>query len=373
MPRVAEIRPIERKDGRKHRYGIAYPQPGGKRKKVFRWTTKAARDEQLSIDRDRLLHEGTSGMSASAADVQLLNDLRSMLPENVDPREAARFYMEHHQAAESIPLRDAVRGYLHTLQVRKLSWEYIGHCRRELGRLEDCFGGGTDLSAITGTDLVKLLAALPLSPRTKENYRSHYERFFKWCMKSGWIMHSPMDAIDSIRVAETDPGVMPVDDVRALMHKCLETHPRSAPFLALSFFAGLRSSQIPRLKRGDLNFDERGITLPGATHKTRKRFYVEGHEENLWAWLEPLRGKKSWKPFAHSTFRDWREKAYLKSGVEYPHNGARDSFCSYHIALYNDASRTATLLTHRGVNMLYSHYRGKALKRDAVEYFKIRP
>lgn len=373
MPRVAEIRAIERKDGRKHRYGIAYPLPGGKRKKVFRWTTKRARDDQLSIDRELAMYEGTAGMAASASDVQLLADLREILPENVDPREAARFYVDHHAAVKSVPLKDAVRGYLHTLQIRKLSWEYIGHCRRELGKLEDHFGSRYDLSGISGTDMVRFLAALPLSPRTKENYRSHYERFFRWCMKSGWIVHSPMEAIDSIRVAETDPNVMPVADVRTLLNECLKSNPRAAPFMALAFFAGMRSSQIPRLKRGDLNFEERGITLPGATHKTRKRFYVEGHEDNLWAWLEPLRKKKSWKPFADSTFRDWRERAYLVAGIEYPHNGARDSFCSYHIALHNDASRTATLLTHRGVNMLYSHYRGKALKRDAVEYFRITP
>ena len=373
MPRTAEIRPIERRDGRKNKYGISYPRAGMPPKKVFHWTTKASRDAQLSADRRLAAMEGTAGLTASAGDVQLLGELRQLLPGNVDPREAVRFYLDHHRPPESRSFRAAMRGYLHNLQVRELSWEYIGHCRRELERLEQYVGAEAELGSISGTDLVKFFAALPLAPRTKSNYRDHFDRFFRWCVKSGFLIHSPMAAIDEIRVAETDPNVMPVEDVQAFFAQCLKSNPKAAPFFALSFFAGLRSSQIPRLKRGDLNFEERGITMPGATHKTRKRFYVEGHEENLWAWLEPLRAMKAWKPFAGSTFRDWREKVYLKARVDYPHNGARDSFCSYHIALHNDASRTATLLTHRGVNMLYGHYRGKAMRRDALEYFGIRP
>lgn len=373
MPRMAEIRAIERRDGRKNRYGISYPRTGKSPKKVFHWTTKAARDAQLAADRRLASAEGLSGLSASAADVQLLRDLREMLPPNVDPREAVRFYVDRVRPAESRCFRDAAREYLHNLQVRRLSWEYIGHCRRELERLEAYVGAASDLCGITGTDLVKFFAALPLSPRTKENYRDHFSRFFGWCVRSGFLVDSPMAAIDEIRVAETEPNVMPVDDVRAFFAECLASNPKAAPFMALSFFAGLRSSQIPRLKRGDFNFEERGITMPGATHKTLKRFYVEGHEENLWAWLEPLRAMKSWKPFANSTFRDWREKTYLRAGVDYPHNAARDSFCSYHIALHNDASRTATLLTHRGVNMLYGHYRGAATLADAGKYFGIVP
>jgi integrase len=374
MPKVGEIRPIERSDGRKNKYGISYPRPGKPPKRVFQWSSKSARDEQLAEDRREAARDGTAGLTASAADVRLLADLREMLPENVDPREAVRFFVEYHrQRVELVPLSDAVRGFLHGLQVRELSWEYIGHCRRELDRLLAALGPDVALPDISGSDMVRFFAALPLAPRTKSNYRDHYDRFFRWCMRQGWLERSPMEGMDAIRVAETDPNVVPVADVRAFFAECMKSNPKAAPFMALSFFAGLRSSQIPRLKRGDLNFEERGITMPGATHKTRRRFYVEGHEENLWAWLEPLRKKRSWKPFADSTFRDWREKIYLRAGVEYPHNGARDSFCSYHIALHNDASRTATLLTHRGVNMLYGHYRGKATRRDAVEYFKTVP
>ncbi len=373
MPATAKIRGFERKDGRPKRWGISIPRVGKSAKRVF-FQTKSERDGELVALQRIASTEGTSGLVMSSADARMVAELREMLPSNVDPREAVRFYLDHHTQRSERSLKDATRDYLYMMQVRRLSPEYRAHMETELGRLAACVGEGVDIGSISATDIAKFFAALPLAPRTKENYREHYARFFAWCIKSGFCLHSPMDAMDSIKVAETDPNVMPLEDVRAFFAECMKSNPRVAPFMALAFFAGLRSSQIPRLKLGDFNFEERGITMPGATHKTLKRFYVEGHEDNLWEWLEPLRKiKASWRPFADSTFRDWREKIYLRAGIEYPHNGARDSFCSYHIALHNDASRTATLLTHRGVNMLYGHYRGKAMKKDAVAYFTVVP
>jgi hypothetical protein len=57
-----------------------------------------------------------------------------------------------------------------------------------------------------------------------------------------------------------------------------------------------------------------------------------------------------------------------------PHNALRHSFCTFHCALYGDAGKTATLLTHRGnVAILYQHYKGNAGRPDAERYFGIMP
>ena len=74
-----------------------------------------------------------------------------------------------------------------------------------------------------------------------------------------------------------------------------------------------------------------------------------------------------------STLIQWRERVYTAAGIYFPHNAGRHSFSTYHVALYGDASKTATLLTHRGVNMLYDHYRGNAEKEESEKYFSIVP
>ena len=372
MAKVARLRAIERMDGRPKRWGISVPVPGKPARRVY-FASKGERDRELARLKRLVELEGVAAAAVSAKDARVLSEVRGILPPDVDLREVARFWVENHVAREERCLADAVEEYLETMRVRGLSADYISHSESELRRMRASVGGARMVSEIGGRELVAFLGSLPFAPQTVENYREHFARFFRWCVQRGFCMRSPMDGLAAIKVAESEPNVMPVEDVAAFFAEAEASFPQAAPFFALSFFAGLRSSQIPRLGFGDISFDERGILLPGATHKTGKRFYVEGFEANLWAWLEPLRRRENWPGFGNSTFRDWRERCYLRARIEYPHNGARDSFCSYHVALHNDASRTATLLTHRGVNMLYSHYRGKATRRDAERYFQILP
>lgn len=371
MARRAKIHAIERKDGKK-RWGISVPRPGLPPRREY-FDSPQERDAAMRAMIKRAEREGPDVLSVTSADAHLLNDLRDILPANVDPREAARLWVKMN-GGESCSLEDASKEYRITLQNRRLSADYQSQVNRALRRFEGAVNGKTSVGDITGRQVEAWIYGLGFkSLRSLDNYHTYMKSFFDWCVRRGYCRKSPMESLDGVNVPESEPNVMPVDDVRLFFKKCLESNPKAAPFLALAFFAGIRSSHIPRLKRADINFEERGITMPGATHKTRKRFYVEGHEDNLWAWLEPLRDMEDWRPFADSTFRDWREKIYLKSGVDYPQNGARDSFCSYHIALHNDASRTATLLTHRGVGMLYGHYLGAATRRDAEAFFSIVP
>ncbi len=182
-----------------------------------------------------------------------------------------------------------------------------------------------------------------------------------------------MASVGRIKVVRGEVGFCPVADVEAFFLVGLEHWPERVPVFALSFFGGLRSSQIRRLERSDFRFQDRGILMPAATHKTSKRFYVEGFEDNLWAWLEPWHKKSAIPRLPLRTMTAWRRHIYTAAGINYPHNGGRHSFCTYHVAKYNDASKTATLLTHRGVNQLYNDYRGNATGAEAKAYFEIRP
>lgn len=59
-------------------------------------------------------------------------------------------------------------------------------------------------------------------------------------------------------------------------------------------------------------------------------------------------------------------------GVNYPHNEARHSCASYHLAKYQDPQFTANQLGH-SVKVLHSHYKGLVTRAEGEEYFKIRP
>lgn len=56
-----------------------------------------------------------------------------------------------------------------------------------------------------------------------------------------------------------------------------------------------------------------------------------------------------------------------------PHNAFRHSFASYHVAWKRDFQDTALIMSHKGTDILFKHYRGVATKEDAERFFNIYP
>jgi integrase len=371
MPIRAEVRKIERNDGRAARFGISIPVPGKSRKRLF-FETAGERDREFFRLKRIAESQGREVFSVSAGDVQLLREVRELLPPGVDVREAVRFFLEHHRPVNAVVLSVATHGYLEQMAFRRLDPDHQRHAGRLLGRLKGSLGD-VAVGSISAAMMQAFLLALPFAAVTVRDHQKHFRAFFRWCVGQGFCLRSPMAGGKLLEVAESEPGFMGVDEVRKLFLAGLEVDPLFVPALALSFFGGLRSSSIRRLKRDDLLFEERGIRMPGAVHKTGRRFFVQGFEDNLWSWLEAWRGLKALPVWPSSSWIKSRERMTKKAGVVYPHNGGRHSFCTYHVALHGSADRTATLLTHRGsVSMLYDHYRGNATRAEAVRYFGIK-
>ena len=373
MPRYAKLRKIERTDGRRAKWGISIPQEGSRPKRVFFESAKK-RDFEFNKLKRVVKQDGHGVLSASAGDMALLKDLREILPDGVDPREAARFFVQQRLPDSTVPLEVAIRGFLKKQQLANIAQDYMRHLELGLGRLTTGVGASLPVAAITQEQVADLLLGLPFQANTVDGYRKNWRTFFNWCVRQRLCAVSPMEGIDRIRIPEKEPGFMAVEDVRRFFTKAEEIDPDYVPVLALSFFAGMRSSGIARMEREDLDFEQQGIRHRGAKHKSGRRFFVQGFEQNLWPWLEPWRKFKVLPSWPSSTAIKRRERIYRDADVEFPHNAGRHSFCTYHVALHGSADRTATLLTHRGsISVLYDHYRGNATQAAAKDYFSIVP
>lgn len=373
MPKHAELRKIERRDNRRAKWGISIPQDGTRPKRVF-FDTAKKRDHELNKLKRLVKQDGHGVLSASAADMALLKDLRGILPSGVDPREAARFFVEQRFPDSTVSLDDAIRGFLKKQRLANISQDHMRHQELELGRLRASVGSAMPVAEITQEQISDLLLALPFGATTVDGHQKNWGTFFNWCVKQRFCVVSPLAGMDRIRIPESEPEFMTAADVQGFFAKAMEILPEYAPVLALSFFAGMRSSGIARLERNDIDFAQHGIRHKGAKHKSGRRFFVQGFEPNLWQWLEPWRKLKVLPSWPSSTAIKQREKIYTEAEVVYPHNGGRHSFCTYHVAMHGSADRTATLLTHRGsVSVLYDHYRGNATQADAERFFTILP
>jgi len=220
-------------------------------------------------------------------------------------------------------------------------------------------------------DWIEALAAKGLARTTVHHHLRTLSMFFKRCVAEGWMHRNPCSAIQFRRKHSEEIQVLSLEDARKLFKEAEGT--RMAGMIALEAFGGLRASSAFRVALADINFAERTILLPAAKHKTGRRYLQEKLPENLWAWLE--QAKRIPGSFGCSSPVYSKEKAALfaRAGVLNPGNILRHSFCSFHVALYGDAGRTALLMQHAGQQMLYRHYRGLAKHAAAEEYFRIVP
>jgi integrase len=183
------------------------------------------------------------------------------------------------------------------------------------------------------------------------------------------VLENPMLAVKKPKVIRGEVQFLKVDDMAQLFTKAWEHDRELCGYLALGAFAGMRSSAILRLAADDVKAEQRAINMPAAKTKGGRRHFVQGYPPNLWAWLKACppvaMGQRAWD--------DRRAAVALRASVELPHNALRHSFCTHHVALHGDAGKTATLLTHRGVQMLWEHYKGNTTKADARRYFEILP
>jgi integrase len=165
--------------------------------------------------------------------------------------------------------------------------------------------------------------------------------------------------------------VLSVADVQKLFETATRLRPQVCAKLALEAFAGLRFSSAARLVKADVNFKDKGITLPAAKIKTRRRHYIDGLPPNLWRWLR-VASPEAWT-LTERQYLTLKGEAFTLAGVTNPGNVLRHSFCSYHVAANKDAARTAVILCHANPSMLYQHYKGRATEKDARSYFCIKP
>ncbi len=366
-------------EGRPAKYGLLWRVAGKRRTKFFR-TLKARREFRAELE-GLVLDHGKSGLallSENAADVMAARDL---LGRDVSFVEAARFYVRNNRVQNFCCLTDAVELFLSDLAQREAGEPYRCNAEGVLSKMVARFDGDAGVESVSAQALQEWLSGLKLAPITKNTYRKFVRLFFAMALDRGWVSIDPSARLRVPRVVESEPGILSVADVERVFCFAQANCPELLVYLALGFFAGMRTSAIVRLDRSDVDFEQRGILMPGAKHKTGRRFFVDGFPVNLWEWLEDRgqrsedRGQIGIDPWDISSrnWNRWRASLAEGAGVVWPHNAMRHSFASYHVAAFGSADKTATLLTHQGSHILYKHYRGNASRGDGERFFRIVP
>ena len=290
-----------------------------------------------------------------------------------DPLQVAQEWLagrDKHRLQTSVVAADASARYLTARASEGIEKATLCHARKDMSRFVAKFGSRL-LGDIKPDELRAWLTTLPFSEVTKRNHYKRVNAFWKWARLEGLAAVNPCDSIKSPARESNDVSVLSVADVQKLFETAARLRPQVCAKLALEAFAGLRFSSAARLVKADVNFKDKGITLPAAKIKTRRRHYIDGLPTNLWRWLR-VAPPEAWT-LTERQYLTLKGEAFTLAGVTNPGNVLRHSFCSYHVAANKDAARTAVILCHANPSMLYQHYKGRAAEKDARSYFRIKP
>jgi integrase len=150
-------------------------------------------------------------------------------------------------------------------------------------------------------------------------------------------------------------------------------NPQLVPFLAVSFFCGVRRAEALRLDWSALDLHENFVKLPAAITKTRQGRYIE-ISENCKAWLAPYATDAS--PVVQFTPDVLRKRlGALKAihKIRTIKHGMRHSFASFWLAKHGDINQLCRFLGHDDPETSFKHYAKAATRREAEKFWAIMP
>ena len=266
--------------------------------------------------------------------------------------------------ANALVLRDAGKIAADTYRHKR---HKFGMFKEQFGHLKIC-----DIKPDEVTDWINDFDEVE-SEVTFNNYRKVVSTLFTPYVESGVIHRNPIAAIKIKNTDNDKVGILTVEETAYLFKFAMgdDRYKKGLGRLALEFFVGLRFSSGCRLEKKEINFADKGITLPKFKIKTRKRQYIDGLPPQLWAWLA-ITPDECWDLTARQ-YMQLKSNLFTESKVPHPHNCARHSFATYHMAAFKNPGQTATILCHRSQELLWLHYKGIATEADGKLYQTIKP
>lgn len=337
-------------------YGVQWRIEGKRKTKTF-----PTREKQIDFAKSLAGDAKRDGLAAFRLNTDEARQWRQFRADIGDANleEVVRVWRRYGGRMTDVTLSDAIAAFLKVKTAEGVSVAFMRHARTLLEGFGDAIGE-TPAASVERTQLETYLA--DLDTESSETRRTHFKRIrtlFNWLKETRQIVESPCDGWKAPREALRTVSVMPVADGVRLFKENHEA-PKARELLgrlALEAFAGMRHETAAQIGTDSFDFAQRVITIPANIDKNRKDQFIEHGELNLWKWLEWSKPEE-WG-MNRIAYRNAKSAAFVRAKVVHKHNVLRHSAASYHIALHGDAGKTAAMLTHANLRMLWSNYRGK--------------
>lgn len=349
-------------------FGVDLGVVDGHRKQFFRPTREAAETLAAELRKDRK-ELGDLALTLSPSDK--LDAVRAiqLLAGKATLEAVAREWLAG--KATLLPIRTVaqVQEELLAAQVaRRNREESVAATRTRYASFIDKHGASAVANIQTRHVTEWIEAQSFTSDVTRANAMRYLSVFFNFAVKRGYITRSPMAGIERPRVRYTVPEFIPVADVERLMREAEKSDRSLTPRLATGLYAGIRPTELSKLRPEDIDLNARVIHVRPEVAKCGRPRHVT-ISDNLAAWLTAY-------PFdTTNSFDERRAKVCKAAGIEkWPNDALRHTFATMHVAAFQTPEKTAFEMGHtKGTRMLDRHYRGLVAKKDAERFWALMP
>ncbi|SRR5579862_109648 len=227
------------------------------------------------------------------------------------------------------------------------------------------------VNSIFRHDIESWLAGKDWQPLNRRNYIRDVSMFFEYAVGKELCPANPLSKIPRPTVRTKTPDIFTVEQTERLL-KVAEAHPNLGmlPVVALGLFAGLRICELLRLDWSAVKMEDEHIVLGP---EVVKRITVPRNvdiQPVLAAWLRPY--LKTNGPVVPTGFRRRRDAlCKLMELEDWPDNGLRHSFASYHLVKLDSAPLTQLQMGQQTASVLFKHYRQVVSRKDAERYWNL--
>jgi site-specific recombinase XerD len=342
--------------------------------------------EFASKNISELLNLSTLARNQISAAIEKLKPFNASLDEAVD------FFIKYGKPPEGkIKIEKAIEIFIDSKTKAGLSRKYIDNSVLSFLRPFSKAFPNKHLNEITTQDVEAYLyrekrfkkderrkSRIKLSNNSIITHIKHLSTFYNFFIKKGYATLNPFKDVERPKPVHGINEFLPVNDVRKILQYALDNgYKAECACLVLILFCGVRAAEAGRLDWNNikLNQGKYGKVIIDASIAKINKTRVNKISKNAKSWLELC--ESSGKIAPKNYIRRMTNIRKL-SGINYSQNAARNSFCTYHLAMYEDAVATAFLLGHPNPNLLYTFYNGLAnniedIKEEAQKFWDIYP
>jgi integrase len=371
MPRTAKITPIRTKWSGERQWKVEIPatlNQEGKRRRLFFPTKQEAQTfcEQLRIRRS---NRETAGMTELSV-VQLAQAAEAF--EKLDPygvtltAVVAEWIARLKASSASKTFESCMDDFI---AWGKRSPSYINSIRQTRNRLSALHG--KLLNSITPADLTRALDTM--TPSVRNFTIRILGGLFNYAIKRDYCVDNPCKKLDLSQLEAVEIQIYTPSQVAAIFTAVEANAPELIPYFAVSFFCGIRRSEMLRLDWSHIDLIENFVKLPAAITKTKQGRHIE-ISENCAAWLKP-QAKSAGRvtPLTSEVVRNKSAELNSALKIDTIKHGARHCFASYWLAKHGEIDTLCRALGHDDPETTFKHYAKAATKRDAERFWSIKP